>query len=110
MNNQEQIKEQNDLISKKLDWVYEDIIGSGKLKVWKDTREPGRIILKNEFDKNFGLLMEALEKIAKQNAFDFLINLNLCEIRCSDNYQIEAGESTHQAIYNCLIKYLKKCQ
>ena len=86
------------------------IIGSGKLKVWKDTREPGRIILKNEFDRNFGLLMEALEKIAKQNAFDFLINLNLCEIRCSDNYQIEAGESTHQAIYNCLIKYLKECQ
>lgn len=111
MSNYEQIKEQNDLISKKLDWIYEEITGSGKLKVWKDTREPGRIILRNEFDKNFGLLMEALEKILLEDDFQYQIAFNECIIEKDGIVsQIQKSSTTHQAVYDCLIKYLKECQ
>ena len=111
MNNQEKIKEQNNLISEKLNWFYEDVTGSGRMKVWKDTRESGRIILRNEFDKNFGLLMEALEKILLEDDFQYQIAFNECIIEKDGIVsQIQKSSSTHQAVYDCLIKYLKECQ
>ena len=110
-NDLEQIKEQNDLISKKLDWIHEEITGSGKLKVWKDTREHGRIILRNEFDRNFGLLMEALEKILLEDDFQYQIAFNECIIEKDGIVsQIQKSSTTHQAVYDCLIKHLKECQ
>ena len=96
--NLEEIKEQNNLISEKLDWLYEDVVtGSGKMKVWKDTRESGRIILRNEFDKNFGLLMEALEKILLEDDFQYQIAFNECIIEKDGIVsQIQKSSSTHQ--------------
>lgn len=111
--NLEEIKEQNNLISEKLNWLYEDVTGSGKMKVWKDTREPGRIILRNEFDKNFGLLMEVLEKILLEgdSPFQYQILFNECIIEKNGIVShIQKSSTTHQAVYDCLIKYLKECQ
>ena len=110
--NYEELKAKNDLISQHLGWRYEKAPGTEKIFVWKDPEEPAKIILRNEFDRNLGLLIEALEKISKKESFQFNIHFNE-KSECifeedGEIIEIERAETVHLSAFNCLTKFLEK--
>lgn len=110
MNDYEITKQNNELICSHLSWTMVFAPGSDKLKIWKDPLEVSRLIMRNDFDRNFGLLMEALEKISAKYLFTFQISYNCCQIKLQDEIIIEENNTTHLSVYYCLINFLNKCR